>query len=672
MPKSMQKLQAKDVDCFYYQQSQCPYKKCTFQHRESAKTSKHTCKAWQLNVCRNKSCTDKHLNKEALRMFFRCTKEKKGQCDNLSCIAYHEKPRIVQQPGIRVSGVPSPVPKPPRNKWKINKVLEKNTKQLQNMVRSGNQFLKVVLGYIVKAVKSEKLDREKAKQYTREFLHSILFLGYINIPPIEHQEFLSDIPPSFTDKYSDIFRIYKTHIPRRPPYSVLLEMVVHCIGDQHAEDIFDSLWELNREMFIPQNSKESHLCGNDFAFASRVISYCYFYDEHVTRKKTRNYFGASISCKGKLSREVMIDISCCETWNKHVALAVCAASIYGNNIPYLLPPPSIYSAAVQMFQTEVEVMDSQGTIETESIISAESTSSSLQAVLQESPEVTGVEPLSQHNEEPMDMENPEQKTAVSFSDSVLEESSNAVNGSLTSSMVLDVDDSDSAAEVLAVEPTGNTSLTEELDGSFCKLVVECKEDDKIDSAPSYNESGPTDSGCMLSESAVDTTGDSGILRDEMDATNSEEPLTDPCETSSPQGNSSFPIYDPLQRYSPKPPCEKCITLFPNTKFNPEPTEIRYPPTWEYGNCAECESFSRLFNAEPEVTARLSWPEKLEVVWDRQYGQQILAFSGPVVLIEQRRQRLIDNLKKTLFTLGEQLLFFDPSDYEAPSHALVRA
>ncbi|XP_065418992.1 uncharacterized protein LOC122172242 isoform X1 [Chrysemys picta bellii] len=48
-----------------------------------------------------------------------------------------------------------------------------------------------------------------------------------------------------------------------------------------------------------------------------------------------------------------------------------------------------------------------------------------------------------------------------------------------------------------------------------------------------------------------------------------------------------------QKYQEKSPCEKCQQLFRNVNFRPPPIAPPNGGTWQYGNCAEVESLSKL-------------------------------------------------------------------------------
>ncbi|XP_066560647.1 uncharacterized protein LOC136749908 isoform X2 [Amia ocellicauda] len=473
--------------------------RCPFQHRDQSKQSTVICPDWQIRKqCRNKQCKKKHLDEEALKKFFRCPIEKKSAaCSKLNCPNYHARQRMEVVEQTEYVRGPDPVPMKEKRLWNKKKFVKSDNSRTQKLINSSCQFIKVALKYISSAVNEQRLSISKGKSYIKEILHTIFFLGHIDMPSIEPNEVLSsELFSRVTTKYQDVLQKYKTHLPRRPPYSVLLDVVVESTGDANVEAVLDQLTDLNQKMFIPFS--ENEWCGNDFFLNSTVVSFCYFSD-FVTSKRTRNYFGGSVSCKGILQREVFIDISCIATWNKAVSLAVCLAGIHKHK-PMLFPP-YVHSTAYHMIIGNVGCSGSE------------------------------------------------------------EHQSTKVNTSLAAA-------------------AGNTGTA--------------------------------------------LAGDGWI-----------------------------------KGYYSKPPCQKCLELFPDTRFTPECSEHRYPAPWEYGNCAECEAVSKLLNAETELNKRISLPIPNRISIDSRYNHLLINTFNTDILILQRQCRLQDNLRKTKFEVGAKILFYDP-------------
>ncbi|MBN3292365.1 ZC11A protein, partial [Polypterus senegalus] len=487
--------QPQNVDCFYFLQGQCKQKRCSFQHRDLALNTDEICETWRRTKnCRNKQCTDRHIDQEALRRFFPCQLEKIiGECKNESCLQYHEKHRTIYDDGaLSFTLPPNPVPRKAKSQWGKTEFSKTNHIATQKLVRSASQFITETLIFVRSVVKDGKLSSERAKMYIKEMMHAVLFLLHINMPSIQPNEVMPEkMLETLTKLYHDVFYMYKTHLPLRSPYSVLLDLVVESFNHDEEMDILDCLWGLNEKMLIPRVKNEEQMCGNDFAFASRVISYCYFEDV-ITNNRTKKYFGASIACKGKVQREILIDVACMRTWNQKVAIGVTTATIKGNK-PLLLPP-NVHSTAYRM------------------------------------------------------KNNP------------LWRNGNEVVRSL------------------------ETSSSEQAD---LKLR-------------------------------------------------------------------------PMEGYLPMPPCNRCLEIFPNITFNPTRMEDNHPPKWEHGNCAECESVSKLLNADRSLDMRVAIPSDSRFCANIPCSSIILFRTFFDLLMHERKKRLITNLKKTKFELGEPLFCFDPS------------
>ncbi|KAL4658173.1 hypothetical protein GN956_G1943 [Arapaima gigas] len=226
----------------------------------------------------------------------------------------------------------------------MNRYVELNSKITQTLVKSSKIFIEKVFNFVVSVVKNKKLIWKRGECYLTEILHSIFFIGFIHRPKIYPEEVLQEeLGLILRNKFPDAFQMYKTELPSRPPYSVLLDLVVEVTGDQNVSAVLDKLLELNADMHVPTLQEDGTVCGNDFSLASTVVSYTYFQNAHG---KTRNYFGASVSCRGEKARQIFIDLSCIKTWNQNVAFAVYLAS---NDQESIRLPQKIYSTAYHMY-----------------------------------------------------------------------------------------------------------------------------------------------------------------------------------------------------------------------------------------------------------------------------------------------------------------------------------
>ncbi|XP_072414768.1 uncharacterized protein [Chiloscyllium punctatum] len=317
--------QPEDIDCFFFQyQSQCEEQQCRFLHRDSCKLSADVCLVWhKQKKCTNSDCPQKHLNQETLRRHFLCDQENSnGNCKRENCHMYHEQVSYINGCYRSANEVPM---LPEERRIECNTFMEKNYFRTQTSLKSAMQFIMISVKFIQHAVGNKKLSRERGNKYIKEILHTVLFLCHISDPSFEPRDIFEESMESWSNKFPDVFEQYKTHLPTRPPYTILLEIVVDLEQTNSAESILNCLSKLNEKMIVEQNSQEGRRCGNVFSYVSSVVSYC-FHHNLATKQKTDNYFGVSVSCFGRHQRELMIDILCYRTWNEDISLAVCMAS----------------------------------------------------------------------------------------------------------------------------------------------------------------------------------------------------------------------------------------------------------------------------------------------------------------------------------------------------------
>nr|XP_023693499.1 uncharacterized protein LOC111857174 isoform X2 [Paramormyrops kingsleyae]XP_023693500.1 uncharacterized protein LOC111857174 isoform X2 [Paramormyrops kingsleyae] len=536
----MQKLARDNVDCFNYQYNTCTKKKCYFQHRECARSSNVICTTWRLQKhCRNKQCTEKHLDKEAMKCFFHCANERRGSCNNVICQNYHEKPRSTTENGVGIYIMPNEVPEKKKSKLRKKKHVKLQKYDDGTLIRSSRVFIEVSLQLIQINIQRGKLTKEKGGCYIKEILHSIFFIGYISSPRVNPEMVLrEDLHSVLTRKFPNVFHAYRTALPTRTPYSLLLDVVVETTepsrSTEHAFEyaVLDKILDLNKKMYVPRLQDDGKVCGNAFLLVSTVISYCYFLDS-VTHQETKKYFGTSLGCRGQKLKEIFLDLSCLHTWNRKVAYAVCLAA---NKGPSVLLPMFLHSAAFHMLGCK----DNRG--------------------------------------------------------------------------------------------------PEDLSSEFEQLTLD---------QPSQNS-------C---EHGSSTEG-----------AGANAPQTLERETNSPQlANPSSNTELIVFQYNPKPPCLRCMELFPDMQFSPRPIS-QDPPSWEHGNCAECESLSKLLNAETGLNMRVQLPTKVDV-WLPASLRFIPSQSPDEILLLSRKQRLINNLRDAGFELQDYLSFYN-SQLDEESTALV--
>ncbi|XP_038633200.1 uncharacterized protein LOC119953239 [Scyliorhinus canicula] len=228
----------------------------------------------------------------------------------------------------------------PGTKERTKQFVKKEFEKRQNFVKSGRQFLDTFRTFIVDSVKDKSLTKEEGGAYFKEMLHVILFYGQINRPIINPEEILTEGEfVILSERFQGVFQKCKTHLPTRPPYTVLLDAIVAIRKTRDAKDILRCLLDLTNKMDVTNHMGEK--CGNNLV--STVISCCYF------RKSADNYFGASVSCAAWQHRQIMIDILCCKTWHKDIGWAVCVGNKY--NLTAFIFPSGVHSMAFNIYSS---------------------------------------------------------------------------------------------------------------------------------------------------------------------------------------------------------------------------------------------------------------------------------------------------------------------------------
>ncbi|XP_059205652.1 uncharacterized protein LOC131984734 [Centropristis striata] len=140
-----------------------------------------------------------------------------------------------------------------------------------------------------------------------EILHSIFFLGNLRDPTFSPQTFLSDdILTELKDRYPRPFTHYSTQLPRRSPFSCVLDMFVHLCGKEEEDKIKDSLRELFNEM--GQTCEKRPLSSSTICISQT--------------SDPGRYYGVSMSTSGRNPGQIMVAASCLKSWHSYVAGAV--------------------------------------------------------------------------------------------------------------------------------------------------------------------------------------------------------------------------------------------------------------------------------------------------------------------------------------------------------------
>ncbi|XP_029518950.2 uncharacterized protein LOC115131391 [Oncorhynchus nerka] len=145
--------------------------------------------------------------------------------------------------------------------------------------------------------------------YVDEILHSIFFLGFIHKPQqCTPNDILGELMPKVQEIFPRPFESYKSKLPRRTPFSSVLDMVVSSLGpDIEINILVERLREIANGMSEPKSK---------YQFTSSTIC--------VSRRNDveRSYYGVSMSCNGKQEGQIMVAVSCLSTWHCGVSNAV--------------------------------------------------------------------------------------------------------------------------------------------------------------------------------------------------------------------------------------------------------------------------------------------------------------------------------------------------------------
>ncbi|XP_031163687.1 uncharacterized protein LOC116055795 [Sander lucioperca] len=161
-----------------------------------------------------------------------------------------------------------------------------------------------------------------------EVLHSIFFLGKINYPPFPPEKILaddSDLLNTLPDLYPRPFDHYSSQVPRRSPFSCLLDMVVDLIGGDNEEEIMQQLLDFIDTLGGKKNKKP---------LVSRTI--CVSQSNHPDSVR---YYGASVSANDPEAQRNLIAASCLSSiWDSYVAGAVMTFYPEPGNLEFARKP----------------------------------------------------------------------------------------------------------------------------------------------------------------------------------------------------------------------------------------------------------------------------------------------------------------------------------------------
>ncbi|KAI9522055.1 hypothetical protein NQZ68_040171 [Dissostichus eleginoides] len=144
-----------------------------------------------------------------------------------------------------------------------------------------------------------------------EILHSIFFLGMINTPPFSPEDIFTDseLLDELRHCYPLPFEHYSSQLPRRTPFSCVLDMIVFLKGRENEEEIKQKLQELIRELHLEKTEP--------------LVSSTICVSRNTENPNSEKYYGVSMSTSGRDPGRIMVAASCLPgSWDSYVAGAV--------------------------------------------------------------------------------------------------------------------------------------------------------------------------------------------------------------------------------------------------------------------------------------------------------------------------------------------------------------
>ncbi|XP_048014667.1 uncharacterized protein LOC125247417 [Megalobrama amblycephala] len=162
-----------------------------------------------------------------------------------------------------------------------------------------------------------KKEQNHLRAHVNEILHSIFFLGIIHKDSLTPEDILSpEMAETVRREFPEPFKKYKSHLPKRTPFSILLEMMQLTYGTK--DRVLPELCSLMKKLKFPYplgrpaNKNQSY-----YTLESTVICVC-----SNSQRASDEYFGASLGCRTEKAKSVMIYSSCVNTWHEYVSYAV--------------------------------------------------------------------------------------------------------------------------------------------------------------------------------------------------------------------------------------------------------------------------------------------------------------------------------------------------------------
>ncbi|KAF1380986.1 hypothetical protein PFLUV_G00169750 [Perca fluviatilis] len=163
-----------------------------------------------------------------------------------------------------------------------------------------------------------ELNSEHATVLVDEILHSIFFLGKINDPqhPPESIVTDADMLDGLKIIYPRPFDHFSSQLPKRSPFSCVLDMIVLLTGEENEEEIKKKVREITKQLRRGRTRPliSSTICVSQIPNSVR-------------------YYGVSMSTAGRIPGRIMVAASCLSSWDRYVAGAVMTYYLNNANIP---------------------------------------------------------------------------------------------------------------------------------------------------------------------------------------------------------------------------------------------------------------------------------------------------------------------------------------------------
>ncbi|XP_038156296.1 uncharacterized protein LOC119793278 [Cyprinodon tularosa] len=145
-----------------------------------------------------------------------------------------------------------------------------------------------------------------------ELLHGLIFLGKIRDQPCSPEAILGKGKTYLNLKtnYPEAFETYSTHLPRRSPFSVVLEMVVKLKGQNNDKEIRETLQDIILKIDLKNCRKLDRIFSSTLCVSH-------------AKEDSKKYYGVSMSTTGPNAGRIVIAASCLSSyWDEYVAGAV--------------------------------------------------------------------------------------------------------------------------------------------------------------------------------------------------------------------------------------------------------------------------------------------------------------------------------------------------------------